>query len=154
MEEFEASLRSLQQRARQRQEAFVAEVEAERKAVAALQRLRARAVENRAAFDAEDVERVDGCIAQRQKRLAELEREHEHQRVLCQEKENLFEKLHRTIAERSAVLEAEDAASDVLRSHADLTSFFASKQLRMSAILRREVDGLFVDETKVTRNAI
>ena len=151
MEEFEASLRSLQQRVRSRQEAFALEFEAEKKAVLALQRLRARAVENRAAFDAEDVERVDECIAQRQRRLQELEREHEQQRHLRQEKENLFEKLHRTIAERSAVLEAEDAASDVLRGHEELLRFFAQKQLTMQSMLRREVDGLLVDDEERRR---
>ena len=126
MEDLEASLRGLQQRVKSRQEAFAAEFEAEKAAAQALQRLRARAIENRAAFDAEDVERIDECIAQRQRRLVELEREHEQRRSLRHEKESLFQQLQRTIAERSAVLEAEDAASDVLRGHAELLRFFAA----------------------------
>ena len=144
MEEFEASLKSLQQRIEARQAAFRVEIDQESSALAALQRLRVRTVECRAAFDEEDVRQIDACIAARQRRKAELEREHGQQQLLRQEKEALFEKLLRTISERSSVLDTEDASSEVLRKHEDLLRFFAQKQNTMQALLKREVDGLLM----------
>ena len=144
MEEFEASLKSLQQRIEARQAAFRVEIDQESTALAALQRLRVRTVECRAAFDEEDVRQIDACIAARQRRKAELEREHGQQQLLRQEKEALFEKLLRTISERSSVLDTEDASSEVLRKHEDLLRFFAQKQNTMQALLKREVDGLLM----------
>ena len=144
MEEFEASLKSLQQRIEARQAAYRVEIDQESSALAALQRLRVRTVECRAAFDEEDVRQIDACIAARQRRKAELEREHGQQQLLRQEKEALFEKLLRTISERSSVLDTEDASSEVLRKHEDLLRFFAQKQNTMQALLKREVDGLLM----------
>ena len=135
----DAALRELRLRTDQEQQALQGKVDDESAALHALRVLCARLSENSTVFDQEDRATIEGCIAQRESRVAELQLELHRNREDTVRREAIFERIGQTIRLRQSVLDAVEAESGVLSRHAELLTFFAKKQLTLEELLSQEM---------------
>jgi hypothetical protein len=144
MQHFSTSLQELTRQVEQRQRQVRERLEAERKALAALKTLQRSLQEAPEAFDEEDRRAVQREAALREEALEKLQKENERRDAALKEKEAVFLQLHRTLQQRSELLDAADAETGVLTEHEELLRFFAEKQLTLAQLLSEKLQELAV----------
>jgi len=142
MEDFDATVRELTRQIEERQKALQLRLASERRGVVALQNLLERVQAAPDAFDEEDVRAVQRAVATREEALKALQQDAERQESVRREKEALLLQLHRTMQQRSALLDAADAETGVLSQHEGLLKFFAEKQLNLASLLKAKMRDL------------
>ena len=89
-------------------------------------------------FDAEDLQRVHAVLEQQEAQIATLQTAIEALSDELAHKAELFERMHKTIEQRTAILE-DDEFETILGEHDELLQFFASKQLRLKQLLQNKI---------------
>jgi hypothetical protein len=142
MQHFATTLEELARQVEQRQQEVRERLEAERKALGSLQTLLQRMQAAPEAFDAEDHRMVQRESELREEALVRLQKENDRRAAVLREREAVFMQLHRTLQQRTALLDAADAETGVLTEHEGLLSFFAEKQLTLAQLLSEKLQEL------------